>query len=203
MVAPAGGTVLRREALPGMRVEAGATLFEIADLSTVWVLADVYAAELPEVAVGAEASIERASDPGRRIPGRIGFVPPTIAEATRTARVRIEVPNADGGLRPGEYATVRIASDLGPQIVVGVDAVLDTGTRQLTFVETGEGRFEPREISLGARSGGEAVVLAGLREGERVVDGATFLVDSESRLRSTIRGPAPASPAAHAGHGGR
>jgi RND family efflux transporter MFP subunit len=180
--------VIRREATLGMRVEAGATLFEIADLSTVWVIADIYEEEIPLVKTGARASIELPSAPGATIDGVVTFVYPTLAEATRTARVRIEVPNPDGSLRPGSYATARIASDLGEQLVVDVDAILDTGTRRIAYVEVTEGSFEPREVELGARSGGRAVVLSGLDAGERVVASAAFLVDSESRLKAALHG---------------
>jgi Cu(I)/Ag(I) efflux system membrane fusion protein len=192
------GIVTRRDALLGMRFEAGATLFEVADLSTLWVIADVYESEIPVVKVGAEARIEFASAPGARVPGRILFVYPTISETTRTARARIEIENRDLARRPGEYATVEIPADLGEQLSVDVDAVIDTGTRRIVFVAAGEDRFEPREVTLGARSEGRAVVLSGLSAGERVVSSATFLVDSESRLKSAL--PALAEHAEHAGH---
>jgi Cu(I)/Ag(I) efflux system membrane fusion protein len=200
VLAKTGGIVTRRDALLGMRFEAGATLYEIADLSSVWVIADVYAPEIPLVRIGAEARIEFASAPGERTTGRITFVYPTISETTRTARARIEVENKDLARRPGEYATVEILADLGEQVLVDVDAVIDTGTRKLVFVAAGEDRFEPREVTLGARSDGRAVVLSGLSAGERVVSSATFLVDSESRLRSAL--PARAEHAEHAGHAG-
>jgi multidrug efflux pump subunit AcrA (membrane-fusion protein) len=212
--AKAEGSVIRREAQLGMRVEPGATLYEIADLRELWVIADVYEQDIPLLKLGAEASIELASSPGVRTPARIAYIYPTLSEATRTARVRIEVANPDGRLRPGEYATVSIAADLGEQLLVDVDAVIDTGTRKIAFVDAGEGRFDPREVTLGARSEGRAVVLSGLVAGERVVSSATFLVDSESRLKSALRMHAQSAqePAGHAGadghgdhggHGGR
>jgi Cu(I)/Ag(I) efflux system membrane fusion protein len=186
VLAKAGGVVTRREAALGLRFEAGATLFEISDLSTVWVVADVYQDELPLVRVGAVASIELGSAFGPPLEGRISFLYPTLEESTRTARVRIEVQNPDGSIRPGLYATARIACDLGEQTLVDVDAVIDTGTRRIAFVESAAGVFEPREIELGARDGGRAVVLAGLEPGEKVVARATFLVDSESRLKAAL-----------------
>jgi len=112
-------------------------------------------------------------------------------------RVRIEVQNADGRLKPGQYATVSIAVDAADRITVDVDAVIDTGVRQLAFVETSDGIFEPREVALGPRSGGRAVVLSGLSAGEKVVSRATFLVDSESRLRSAMPSGAHAGHASH------
>jgi multidrug efflux pump subunit AcrA (membrane-fusion protein) len=204
VLAKVGGFVTRRDALLGMRFEAGATLYEIADLSTLWVIAEVYEPEIPLVKVGVEARIEFASSPGERVPGRIRFVYPTISDATRTARVRIEIDNADLTRRPAEYATVEIAVDLGEQLLVDVDAVIDSGTRKIVFVQAGEDRFEPREVTLGPRSGGRAVVLSGLAAGERVVSSATFLVDSESRLKSAVRAPVTgaAEGPSHAGHAG-
>jgi Cu(I)/Ag(I) efflux system membrane fusion protein len=182
------GIVTRLEAVRGKRFESGATLFEIADLSEIWIVADVHEADLALLKVGAEASIQFASSSGAPpTAGRIAFVFPTLSETTRTARARVELANPDGRLLPGEYATVSIRSDLGEQLIVDVDAVIDTGTRQLAFVETAEGVFDPREVALGARSDGKAVVLSGLAAGDKVVARATFLVDSESRLKSTLR----------------
>jgi Cu(I)/Ag(I) efflux system membrane fusion protein len=182
------GIVTRLDAVRGKRFESGATLFEIADLSEIWIVADLHEAEIALVKVGAEVSIQFASSSGAPpTTGRVAFLSPTLSEATRTARARIELANADGRLLPGEYATVSIQASLGDALVVDVDAVIDTGTRQLAFVETAEGMFEPREVALGARSDGQAVVLSGLAAGEKVVARATFLVDSESRLKSTLR----------------
>lgn len=188
VLARTGGVVTRRNAVLGRRFEPGEVLFEIADLSRVWVTADVYEEELPLLRAGTAATIEVAGLRDRAVEGRVEFVQPTIAEATRTARVRIVVENAEGALRPGAFATVALKVDLGEQLQVDVDAVLDTGVRQIAYVEASDGRFEPREVRLGARSGGRAVVLAGLEAGEKVVSHATFLVDSESRLRSALRG---------------
>jgi Cu(I)/Ag(I) efflux system membrane fusion protein len=115
----------------------------------------------------------------------VAFVAPTVGAETRTVKIRLELPNEDGRLRPGAYGTVRLEIPLEPALVVPADAVLDTGTRQLVFVDAGEGRFEPRAVRLGARAGGRVQVLEGLAEGERVVTRAQFLLDSESRLRAT------------------
>ncbi len=181
------GIVTRLEAVRGKRFESGATLFEIADLSEIWIVVDAHEADIALLKVGAEVSIQLASSAGSPpTQGRIAFVFPTLSESTRTARARIELANPDGRLLPGEYATVSIQSDLGEQLVVDVDAVIDTGTRQIAFVESSEGAFEPREVRLGPRSDGRAIVVTGLAAGERVVASATFLVDSESRLKSTL-----------------
>ena len=182
----ARGVVTRREVVAGARVEAGATLYELADLATVWIHAEIYEKEIPSVQVGSGASIELESLPGEPITGRIVYVYPYLDETTRTARVRVEVDNAGGRLMPGMYATVSIAVDLGERLVIDDDAILDTGRRKLVFVDLGEGRFEPREVTLSHRGEGRAVVLSGLEENERVVTSANFLVDSESRLKAAI-----------------
>lgn len=200
ILARSSGVVTRRDAVLGKRFEAGETLFEIADLSNVWVTAEVYEEELPLVRAGMPASIEVAGLAARALEGKVESVLPTISEATRTARVRIVVANADRSLRPGAFATVALAADLGEELQVDVDAVLDTGTRVLAYVETSEGRFEPREVRLGARSSGRAVVLSGLEAGERVASHATFLVDSESRLRSAASPEPDTASESHAGH---
>ncbi len=200
ILARTSGVVTRRDAVQGKRFEAGETLFEIADLSTVWVTAEVYEEELPLLRAGMPASIEVAGAQTRALDGTVDAILPTISETTRTARVRIVVANPDGTLRPGAFATVALAADLGEQVQVDVDAVLDTGTRQIAYVETAEGRFEPREVRLGARAAGRAVVLSGLVPGERVVSHATFLVDSESRLRSAVSAEPEPTTEIHSGH---
>jgi multidrug efflux pump subunit AcrA (membrane-fusion protein) len=197
LVSRVDGIVTRRDAIAGGAVEPGKPLYEIADLSTVWVQAEVFENEIELVKVGGVATVSFDAHPGESLPGRVEYVYPIVDEATRTARVRIEVENAQGRLAPGMYATVSIACDLGPQIVVDVDAVLDTGTRQLVFVETSPGRFEPREVEIGPRSGGLAVVTKGLEPGESVVNAANFLVDSESRLRAAL---VPSASHEHAHH---
>ncbi len=186
VLSKAQGVVTRREAMAGARVEPGATLYELADLSTVWIHAEIYETEIPVVRVGADASIEIESLPGERLTGRIVYIYPYLNETTRTARVRVEVDNADGRLKPGMYATVSIGVDLGEQLVIDDDAILDTGTRKLVFVDLGEGRFEPREVTLSHRGEGRAVVLSGLEENERVITSGNFLVDSESRLKAAL-----------------
>ena len=180
------GVVTRKEAVAGARVEPGATLYDLADTSTVWIQADLYETEIPAVKVGAETSIEIESLLGQSITGRIVYIYPYLNETARTARVRVEVDNMDGRLKPGMYATVSIGVDLGEQLVIEDSAVLDTGQRKIAFVDLGEGHFEPREVTLSYRGGGQAVVTAGLKAGERVITSGNFLVDSESRLRAAI-----------------
>jgi multidrug efflux pump subunit AcrA (membrane-fusion protein) len=197
ILAKVDGVVTRRDAIAGGSVEPGKMLYEIADLSNAWVLADVFETEIPFVSVGQEATVVLDSRPGERMRGRVGYVYPLLDEVARTERVRIEIENAGGVLAPGMYATAWIARDLGPQIVVDDDAVLDTGVRQLVFVESSPDRFEPREIELGPRSGGRAVVKKGLAPGEKVVRSANFLVDSESRLRAALVQHGPEQHAHH------
>jgi Cu(I)/Ag(I) efflux system membrane fusion protein len=195
------GVVLRRAVVEGSFVEPGSTLLGLADLSTVWIVADVHAEDARDLVEGQEAEIEvlpRGSDPIR---GKVERVYPYLDEATRTVRLRIEADNASGQLRPGAYSTVAVQVDLGEHVVIDDDAVLDTGTRQLVFVEVAEGRFDPREVKLGERSGGHALVLEGLAAGEKVVTSGAFLVDSESRIKAAIgNGTRPSGSEHPAGH---
>jgi RND family efflux transporter MFP subunit len=194
------GVVTQRNIVQGANVEPGRDLYELADLSTVWVNADVYEYELPLVHVGLQAGIQLASQAADPLIGEIIFVYPYLNDATRTARVRIEVSNGERKLKPGMYATVLIASELGEQLVIDDQAVLDTGTRQLVFADLGEGRLAPREVTVGEHVDGQVVILKGLSEGERVVISGNFLVDSESRLKAALlKGVSGTSPD-HAGH---
>lgn len=199
--APADGVVMRRNIVQGGAVEVGRDLYEIADLATVWVHADVFEYELPDVKPGMDAAIRLSALPGEAVTGKVAYVYPTLNEGTRTARVRVEVPNPDGRLKPGMYAQVSIAVDLGTQVVVDEEAVFDTGLRQIVFVGGPENRFIPREVTLGTRSDGLAVVLRGLEGGERVVTSANFLVDSESRMKAELLRSAAAGGLAPAGPG--
>jgi Cu(I)/Ag(I) efflux system membrane fusion protein len=177
-----GGVVTRREVTRGARAEAGQTLFELADLSSVWVDGDVYSGELPLVRAGQAATLELVG--GAPIETTISTVLPWVEEQTRTAKVRAEVANPDGHLLPGQFGTLVIHVDLGTPLSVDADAVVQTGERALVFVAGEAGHFEPREVELGPRSEGRVVVTRGLVAGEQVVAGGTFLVDSESRLRA-------------------
>jgi Cu(I)/Ag(I) efflux system membrane fusion protein len=196
--APRSGTVIEKTALPGMYVEPPMDLYTIADLSRVWVLADLYEYEAPFVRVGQAARFTPVGIEGdpADVEATVAFLAPTVGADTRTVKIRLELPNEDGRLRPGAYGTVRLEIPLEPALAIPADAVLDTGTRQLVFVDAGEGLFEPRAVRLGARAGGRVQVLDGLAEGERVVTRAQFLLDSESRLRAT----AEAGAAPHGAH---
>jgi len=187
--APIAGVVMDKQALEGLHFAAGDMLYRIADLSTVWLLAEVYEQDLAQIRPGDAASITVQAYPGRVFEGRVAFVYPTVNAQTRTAKVRIEVPNPDLLLKTDMYATVEIAAPAGsrPTLAVPDSAVLDTGTRQTVLIDRGEGRYEPRAVKLGARAGGYAAVIEGLREGEKVVTGANFLIDAESNLRAALQ----------------
>jgi Cu(I)/Ag(I) efflux system membrane fusion protein len=186
--APVRGHVARKAALRGLYVTPGTELFQIADLSTVWVLADVYEAELGRVRVGQRAALELPAWPGERFTGRVTFIYPALSAGSRTLQARIELRNPGLRLRPGMYGDVTIELGAESALTVPADALVDTGEVQYVFVSKGSGRFEPRRVRTGWSGGGRVAVLDGLADGERVVTTANFLVDSESRLRAAIEG---------------
>ncbi len=197
--AKASGYVTGKGIAAGARVEPGTTLFVIADLSRVWVEADVYEYEAPLVAHGAAAVVTLPYDPAFRRETRVSYVYPTLDPATRTLRVRVELPNPDLALRPDMFADVEIRAQAATGVVIPDDAILDTGTRRIVFVETEPGTFTPREVAVGIRGDGRAQVLSGVAEGEAVVVRANFLLDSESRIRAVLAG-ADGAGNAHGGH---
>ncbi len=183
---PASGTVIDKMAIEGMRFQAGDTLFRIVDTSTMWVIAEVYEQDLGYLKVGDVVKVTVNAWPDRSFPGKVTFIYPTVGKDSRTARLRIEVPNPDGSLRGDMAATVLIESPLGPAVTVPDSAVIDSGMRQVVLVERGEGRYEPRAVKLGARVPGYVQVVDGLKAGEKVVTSATFLIDAESNLRAAL-----------------
>jgi Cu(I)/Ag(I) efflux system membrane fusion protein len=187
--APIAGVVMDKQALEGLHFAPGDMLYRIADLSRVWLLAEVYEQDLAQIRPGDTANITVQAYPGRVFEGRVAFVYPTVNAQTRTARVRIEVSNPDLLLKTDMYATVEIAAPADSTAILAVpdSAVLDTGTRQTVLIDRGEGRYEPRAVKLGARAGGYAAVLDGMGEGEKVVTGANFLIDAESNLRAALQ----------------
>lgn len=191
---PLSGTVLAREVVDGMRIMPEMTLFVIADLRRVWVVGDVFESDLAAVRPGAHAVIRFAGGAALEREGRVTFVAPTLNEATRSAQIRIEVPNEDGTVRPGLFAdvTVHVAGLDG--LAVPDAAVIDTGTRRVAFVESAPGRFEPRELRTGAHAGGYVEVVHGLSAGEQVAISAQFLLDAESQIRGS------SAPGGHGGH---
>src|SRR5579862_2510599 len=179
--APASGYITERKAYPSTAVQPDMRLYAIADLSTVWVNAQVFQNDLGSVKVGAPASITADTYPGRSITGRVDFIYPDVDMATRTARVRIVLQNPDPPLSPGMFVKVALKVPMGEQLVIPASGVLQSGTRQIAFVDRGNGYLEPRELQLGARVGDDFIVLKGLREGEQIVTSANFLNDSETQ----------------------
>ena len=186
--APRSGTVIKKVALAGMHVNPGDELYTIADLSHVWLLADIYEYELPFIKVGQTATVTLSYDPKAILQGRIAFLYPTIETQTRTAKVRFELVNPGERLKPGMYANVELKIPLGTRLVVPTDAILDSGERQLIFIHLGGGHLEWRTVKLGVRAGDWVEVLEGLKEDEHIVTSANFLLDSESQLKAAVAG---------------
>jgi Cu(I)/Ag(I) efflux system membrane fusion protein/cobalt-zinc-cadmium efflux system membrane fusion protein len=192
---PVGGYVIDKPAVKGMHVMPGQTLFRVADLSRVWVEADVHEQEMRLVRVGRSAVVTLDAYPGERFTGRAVYVYPFVEERTRTVRVRFEFANPNGRLRPGMYANVELQAPGGMGLTVPSNAVIESGRQQIVFVELGDGYFEPRRVQVGRRLGDRVEVLERLEEGERVAMAATFFLDSESQLRGAVEGYEPQAPA--------
>ncbi len=189
LVSPANGIVTKRMITQGMYVQAGMPLLEVADLSTIWVDADIYQYELPWIKVGQPVTMTLDYLPGETFRGKIDYLYPYLKEATRTAKVRLRFPNPQLKLKPEMFAQVKIESPVAHNaVVVPSDAVFDTGLKQHVFIALGQGRFEPREVKLGVL-GNEGLyeVLSGLKGGEDVVTSAQFMLDSESRFREAVQ----------------
>ncbi len=182
--APSSGIVLTREALPGKYVEPGITLYELVDLSTVWIHADVYESEVAAVKLNQPVSVTFASYPAETFRGNVAYVYPSLNTEARTVRVRLELPNPGLKLKPGMYGNVTLQTEAVKTLAVPKEAVLETGLRQLVFKDRGQGRYEPTPVKLGRRSQDYVEVLEGLTEGERIVTSANFLLDAESKLTS-------------------
>jgi Cu(I)/Ag(I) efflux system membrane fusion protein len=189
---PVAGTVIARNVVAGAAVSPGAPLFEIADLSRVWALVDVFERDASRLRVGQKATLELAAYPGERFAGRVQFLSPTVNPQTRTLRVRLEFANRAGPgglkLRPGMYGDVSLELPSRAGLVVPSEALVDTGERQYVFLARAGGRFEPRLVRVGARAGDRVEIADGLAEGDTVVTTGNFLLDSESRLRAGVEG---------------
>ncbi len=188
VTSPIAGHVIVKNAVQGAYVQTGTELFEIADLTKVWVLADVYEYEVGRVRVGQVADVLVAAFPNERFSGKIAFIYPIVDATTRTLRVRLELDNRSFSLRPGMYGDVLIHLDGARGVSIPAEGLIDTGEFQYVFVMKEGGRFEPRRVHVGARSGDKVQITGGLLPGEIVVTTANFLIDSESRLRATIEG---------------
>ena len=193
--APVSGIVLEKMAIEGGRFMPGEALFRIADLSKVWVVADVYEQDLARVRVGQAAQVTLDAWPGRSFEARVGYLYPTLDPATRSTRVRLELDNPEGLLRPGMFARVELAAgDAGPKTVVPASAIIDDGERRVVLRALGEGRFKPQPVKLGARGRDLVEVLDGVAAGDRVVVSANFLIDSESQLKAALSNLVDAAP---------
>jgi Cu(I)/Ag(I) efflux system membrane fusion protein len=187
--APAAGIVLEKKAVQGMRFMPGEMLYQIADLSSVWVIAEVPEQDIARVKLGAPTQVTVDAWPERSFDGKVAFIYPTLNGATRTAQVRIEIANPKALLKPAMFANAQIAAGkAGKVLTVPGSAVIDSGTRQVVLVRLAEGRFEPRTVTLGSRSDDYIEVLSGVAEGEQVVTSANFLLDSESNLKAALGG---------------
>jgi RND family efflux transporter MFP subunit len=191
---PASGFIIDRKALPNMYVQPGTKLYSVADLSIVWVYAEIFQSDIGRVKVGDPASITVDSYPGQNFPARVSFIWPEVDQATRRARVRLEIPNPELKLLLGMFVNVRLGLPLGDQLAIPASGVFQSGTRQIAFVDHGGGYFEPRDIEVGARAGDDFVVLKGLKAGERIATSANFLIDSESQLAASLGSFAPPPP---------
>ncbi|MDT8368820.1 MAG: efflux RND transporter periplasmic adaptor subunit [Longimicrobiales bacterium] len=185
--APASGVVLEKEVVEGMAFQPGQSLYLIADLSQIWVNAEVFEIDVPFVREGMPAEVSVAALPGVLTPGRVDFVHPTLNERTRALRLRVVVRNPGTRFKPGMYATVHLRASLGERLTLPTSAVLQTGDRAVAFVAGAGGALEPRELRLGVRGGELVEVLDGVEAGERVVTSAHFLLDSESNLAEVMR----------------
>lgn len=193
---PVSGYITERNALPNLMVQPDTRLYTVADLSTIWVLAQVFQNDLGRVKVGAPAYLTVDSYPGREFRGRVDFIYPDIDMTTRTARARLVFSNPHLTLSPGMFVNVRLEVNLGKQLAIPVSGVLQSGSRQIVFVDRGSGYLEPREVQLGPQANNEYIVLKGLKAGERIVTSANFLVDSESQLQAAIGSYASPPPGA-------
>ncbi|MCI0708276.1 MAG: efflux RND transporter periplasmic adaptor subunit [Ignavibacteriae bacterium] len=197
---PQTGIVIEKMAVEGSNVGMGRPLYKIANLSTVWINADIYEYELSSVKVGQEAEVRVSAYPGETFRGRITYVFPFLEAMTRSVKVRMEFPNKDGKLKPEMYADVEIRQTRDNVLTIPEQAVLFTGQRQIVFVDKGDGLFEVRFVTIGERGNNLVEIKEGLRSGERVVSSANFLIDAESRMQGVLQrleGVTQTAPAEH------
>ena len=196
---PASGIVMEKKAVQGMRFMPGEVLYQVADLSHVWVIADVFEQDLGLVKNGAKAQVKINAYPDKVFAGTVTYIYPTLKAETRTVPVRVELANPGLLLKPGMFAQMELqVAAKGKVVTVPVSAVIDSGTRQLVLIEKGTGRFEPREVKLGERSDSFIEVRDGIKDGESVVVAANFLIDAESNLKAAVGGFASEAPIAAA-----
>jgi Cu(I)/Ag(I) efflux system membrane fusion protein/cobalt-zinc-cadmium efflux system membrane fusion protein len=198
VTSPVSGYITERNALPNLTVQPETRLYSVADLSTVWVLAEVFQNDLGRIKVGDRTSLTVDSYPGRIFEGRVNFIYPQVDMTTRTARARLVVSNPGLKLTPGMFVNVSLKVTMGRQLVIPASGVLQSGTRQIVFVSRGDGYIEPREVQLGSRASDDFIVLKGLKAGEEIVTSANFLIDSESQLQAALGSFVPPPPGAGA-----
>jgi Cu(I)/Ag(I) efflux system membrane fusion protein/cobalt-zinc-cadmium efflux system membrane fusion protein len=203
IASPVTGHIIEREALPNKFVEPNTRLYTVADLSTVWVIAQVFQSDLGRIQPGGAATVSVDAYPGQPFSGRVDFIYPDVDPATRTTRVRVVLANPGLKLTPGMFANLTLRVSMGQQLTIPAGGVLQSGTRSIVFVDDGSGYLQPREVELGPRAGEDFVVTRGLRAGERIVTSANFLIDSESQLQAALRSftPPPAGGTAGATSG--
>jgi RND family efflux transporter MFP subunit len=195
---PVSGYITERNALPSVAVQPEMRLYTIADLSTVWVQAQVFQNDLERIRVGAPATLIVNTYPGRIFTGRVDFIYPQVDMDTRTAKVRVVFSNPGLQLKPGMFVNVSLKVPMGNRLVVPATGVLQSGTREIAFVTRSDGYIEPREVQLGSRVGDNFIVLKGLKAGEQIVTSANFLIDSESQLQAALGSFVPPPPGAGA-----
>jgi membrane fusion protein, copper/silver efflux system len=188
--APADGVVIDKPAQEGMRIEAGQPLYKTADLTDLWLVAEVQERDLGLIAPGLGAEAQFVAFPGRRFRGTVEFIYPSLSSETRTGRVRIVIPNPDQTLRAAMYASVEVATPAAsnPVLTVPQSAVIDSGARQVVLLDRGDGRFEPRPVRVGVQGDNWVEITEGVKAGDKVVTGANFLIDAESNLRAALQG---------------
>lgn len=193
-LSPVNGIVTEKKVVQGMRFVPGEALYQIADLSAVWVVADVFEQDIGRVKSGAKAKVKIGAYPDKTFEGVVTYVYPILTATTRSVPVRIELANPGAVLKPGLFAQVELSvSAKGSVVTVPLSAVIDSGTRQIVLIQAQEGRYEPREVKLGVRSDHYVEVLDGVRNGELVVVSANFLIDAESNLKAAVGGFGPAA----------
>lgn len=196
---PVDGHIISKNAIQGMYITPGMELYQIADLSRVWIMVTLYEYDVSIVNLGDEVEVGLPYDSSIKLKAKITFISPDIEAETRTAKARVEVDNKNLTLKPGMYVNVSLKKELGESIVVPDDAIIDTGMRKIVFVRLHEVHFEPREVKVGTRVDGQYTILSGLRPGEEVVSSAHFFLDAESKLKAAMEKGSP-GPKGHGAH---
>lgn len=197
---PVDGVVVTKNAIQGMYITPGLELYQIADLSRVWILVTLYEYDVAIIKEGDEAAVEVPYDPKLNLKAKISYISPDIDLETRTAKARLEVDNKSGSFKPGMYVNITLKKNLGESIVIPDDSLIDTGLRKIVFVKKGSSSFEPREVKVGPRVENQFAILSGLKEGEEIVTSAHFLIDTESKLRAAVEKGGSAPSHKHGGH---